>query len=173
MGSQGEEACPISLQSTSTSSSRRSSTASVKLTCSPPKDTRMGHRPSQLNIVAPAPCAPISSFARRHSPHSSPTSPTFTSRRCRSTSSDVLTPVSIPTLPPLIAESFAGFSLSNPVVAPGAHSSSRRDTRNMRRSISPSPMEICEGETDAAILKHQQGGLRISSLCRPSNGRLP
>jgi len=146
----------------------------MKLTHSPPKDNRMNRRPSQLNIVAPAPvpCAAISSFARRHSPHSSPTSPTFASQRCRSTSSDVLAPVSIPTLPPLIAESFAGFSLSN-TVAPGAHSTSRRDTRNMRRSISPSPMEICEGESDAAILTHQHGGLRISSLCRPNNRRIP
>lgn len=155
----------------------------------PPLPVRRAHgaSPERLRVTAVA-YTPISSFARRRSPQASPTSPEFAQPRARSTSNELPSPVMLPTLPPLLAESFAAYSFpsasnesrSSRMIRSNHHlqhrrgkssnSSSGRSSRNSeRRSQSrspvPSPMEL-DTENSGLFVKHHQAGLRISSFHR-------
>ncbi|KAI5120515.1 hypothetical protein M0805_000100 [Coniferiporia weirii] len=149
-----------------TSSRRSSASSSASKAPSapppvPPLPVRRSRRGSleRLNITATS-CTPISSFARRRSPHSSPTSPTFAQHRSRSTSAELPSPVMLPTLPPMLAESFAAFSFPMPATKSSGNGAWDRKSR----SPFLSPMELSTDET--TFVKHHQAGLRISSIHR-------
>ncbi|KAH8113374.1 hypothetical protein DFH11DRAFT_1727851 [Phellopilus nigrolimitatus] len=143
------------------SSSRRSSANNVK----PPPTPRLAERRSRrgslerLNAVATS-CTPISSFARRRSPHSSPTSPSFSKRQpVRSASAGLNSPVMLPTLPPMLAESFAAFSF------PAGSDANVSESERRSRSPHPSPVAL-DTKDSKTFVKHHQAGLRISSFHR-------
>ena len=137
--------------------SRRASVQNFKQTTSRIATRRGSEHLSDIKSTA---CAPISTFARRRSPQTSPTSTSFMQRqRGRGGQADLPPPLmSLPTLPPLLAQTFATYSFT---LIPSDDQSSDDGSRSP--SVDPiSPMEI----EQPTFVKHQQAGLRISSLCR-------
>ena len=63
-------------------------------------------------VSSPTTCASISTFSRRHSPHTSPISASFPHRHREMTSTVAPVPVALPTLPPLLTQSLAALSTS-------------------------------------------------------------
>lgn len=110
----------------------------------------------RLHVAA----TPISSFARRHSPHASPTSPGFASQRPRPPSAGLPSPVMLPTLPPMLAESLSSFGF------PAARSEKRARSRSSRRSKSPASKPMAVDSDNDAFVKQNPAGLRISSFHR-------
>lgn len=139
------------MQSTS---SRRSSTnardASSGLTITERRALR------RLHVAA----TPISSFARRHSPHASPTTPAFVSQRPRAAPAGLPSPVMLPTLPPMLTQSLTAFAFPS---AMGEKRGRDIDRKSMSRSPTPNAMIV---DSDCAYVKQNPAGLRISSLHR-------
>lgn len=152
-------------QSSSQSSSRRSSagsSSSDSIPPLPPLSVRRarGEAMDRLKLAA----APISSFARRRSPQASPTSPSFAHARARGTNTELPSPVMIPTLPPILAESLASFSFPAPSDRNNSATTRRKERRSPSLSPHVTPMEV--DTENRPLVKHHQAGLRISSLHR-------
>lgn len=110
----------------------------------------------RLHVAA----TPISSFARRHSPHASPTSPGFALQRPRAPSASLPSPVMLPTLPPTLAQSLSAFAF------PGTSNEKRVKEKSDRRSRSPVPSPMVVDSDSGAFVKQNPAGLRISSFHR-------
>ncbi|KAL5488156.1 hypothetical protein ACEPAI_6264 [Sanghuangporus weigelae] len=153
--------------SSQSSGSRRSSGSSSadSIPPVPPLPVRRSRGDAMDRLkLSEASFTPISSFARRRSPQASPTSPSFKQFRVRGTTADLPSPVMIPTLPPMLAESLATFSF--PASTNRIHSvaAGRKERRSPSRSPHTSPMDL--DQDNRPLVRHHQAGLRISSLHR-------
>ena len=137
-------------------SQRRASAQNIKSSAS----RVAARRGSEHSDIKSSACAPISTFARRRSPQTSPTASSFSQRhRARVAQSEFPPPLSLPTLPPLLAQTLATYSF------PTATSDDQLSDRSRSPSVGPlSPMEV----EQPTFVKHQQAGVRISSICRTS-----
>ncbi|OCB84464.1 hypothetical protein A7U60_g8450 [Sanghuangporus baumii] len=144
-------------------SSGSSSTDSIPPVPSLPVRRSRGEAMDRLKL-SEASFTPISSFARRRSPQASPTSPSFKQIRARGTNSDLPSPVMIPTLPPMLAESLATFSFPASINRNHSVAAGRKERRSPSRSPHTSPMDL--DQDTRPLVRHHQAGLRISSLHR-------
>ncbi|KAL5508360.1 hypothetical protein ACEPAH_5979 [Sanghuangporus vaninii] len=153
--------------SSKSSGSRRSSGSSSADSIPPvpplPVRRARGEAMDRLKL-SEASFTPISSFARRRSPQASPTSPSFKQIRARGTNPDLPSPVMIPTLPPMLAESLATFSFPASTNRNHGVAAGRKERRSPSRSPHTSPMDL--DQDTRPLVKHHQAGLRISSLHR-------